>query len=94
MRDGFLTKTKKIRVVAPTAHCTTLNGNARTLVNLGEKKWWASLLKTFKNKKNVNLFHLQNLIKKQKKNIRKVTYVMENLRLGLNDSIIISVRTK
>jgi hypothetical protein len=59
-------------VVAPTAHFTTLKENARTLVNLGEKKWWASLLKTLKNKKNVNLFHLQNLIKKQKKTLGRL----------------------
>jgi hypothetical protein len=50
MCDGFLNKK---RVVAPTAHNThintTLKGNARTLVNLQEKKWWVSRLKVFKN---------------------------------------------
>jgi hypothetical protein len=34
--DGFLNK-KKIRVVTPTAHITTLKGNARTFFNFRKK---------------------------------------------------------
>jgi hypothetical protein len=37
MCDYILNK-KKIKVVAPTAHFTTLKGNTRTLINLREKK--------------------------------------------------------
>jgi hypothetical protein len=33
MCDGFLNK-KKVRVVTPSVHITTLKGNARTLLNL------------------------------------------------------------
>jgi hypothetical protein len=74
MCDGFLNKKKKIRVVAPTVHITTLKGNAQTLVNLREKKWWASWRKG------------PNLIKKQKKNIKKVT-VMRFLSFSIKKKI-------
>jgi hypothetical protein len=38
LRRPFEQKQKKIRVVAPTAHMTTLKGNALMFVNLREKK--------------------------------------------------------
>jgi hypothetical protein len=51
---------KKIRVVALSAHITTLKVNAR----IYEKKWWASRLKAFKNE-----ILKPNFIKKQNKKI-------------------------